>query len=151
MEERLLDIGAWLKVNGEAIYGTRPAARSCQWTGGERPAQQYGEFMVKYELMDQVGQQPRDGRAVKQVFYTKKPGALYAITVGWPGSELVLRDVKLPEGAEVTMLGVPGVLRWKAGAEGVVVTMPRLGPGEAPCRYAFTLKLPGGEVAAEKP
>jgi len=24
MRERLLDIGAWLKVNGEAIYGTRP-------------------------------------------------------------------------------------------------------------------------------
>lgn len=24
MQERLLDIGAWLKVNGEAVYGTRP-------------------------------------------------------------------------------------------------------------------------------
>ena len=86
---------------------------------------------------------------MKQVFFTKKPDALYAITAGWPGSELVLRDVKLPAGAEVTMLGVPGALRWKADAEGVVVTMPRLGPGEAPCRYAFVIKLPQGEVVPE--
>ena len=150
MEERLLDIGAWLKVNGEAIYGTRPATRSCQWTEGERPKQEYGEFMVKYDLMDQVGQQPRDGRAVKQVFYTQKPGALYAITAGWPGSKLVLHDVHVQAGAAVTMLGVPGTLKWSARGDGVEILLPEFGPGEAPCRYAFALKLAGAEVAPEK-
>ena len=33
---------------------------------------------------------------MKQVFFTKKPEALYAITVGWPGTELVIRDIKVP-------------------------------------------------------
>jgi alpha-L-fucosidase len=149
MEERLLDIGAWLNVNGEAIYGTRTAARVCQWTEGERPKQEYGEYMVKYALLDQVGQQSRDGRAVKQVFFTKKPEALYAITAGWPGATLVLRDVRVPPGAEITMLGVPGALEWRATDGAIEITMPALGPDEAPCQHAFALKIPGGEVAAE--
>jgi alpha-L-fucosidase len=149
MEERLLDIGAWLNVNGEAIYGTRTAARVCQWTEGERPKQEYGEYMVKYALLDQVGQQSRDGRAVKQVFFTKKPEALYAITAGWPGATLVLRDVRVPPGAEITMLGVPGALEWRATGGAIEITMPALGPDEAPCQHAFALKIPGGEVAAE--
>jgi alpha-L-fucosidase len=146
MEERLLDIGAWLKVNGEAIYGTRPAGRPCQWTEGKRPDQQYGEYMVKYALLDQVGQAPHDGMAVKQVFYTRKPDALYAITAGWPDGKLLLRDVHLPAGAQVMLLGVDGPLTWRAVGADIEITLPALTPANAPCRHAYTIKLPGGEV-----
>ena len=146
MEQRLLEIGDWLKVNGEAIYGTRFAGRSCQWTTGEQPKQEYGEFMVKYNLLDQVGQVPKDGRAVKQVFFTKKPNALYAITAGWPGKELVLRGLKVPTDAVVTMLGVPGQLRATVSGDTFTITTPALGPEEAPCRHAFAFKIEGATI-----
>jgi len=146
MEQRLLEIGDWLKVNGEAIYGTRFAGRSCQWTEGVQPKQEYGEFMVKYALMDQVGQTPKDGRAVKQVFFTKKPDALYAITAGWPGKQLVLRGVKVPAGATVTMLGVPGALPVSVRGDTLTITTPEFGPEDAPCRHAFAFKIAGGSV-----
>ena len=146
MEQRLLEIGDWLKVNGDAIYGTRFAGRSCQWTEGERPKQEYGEFMVKYNLLDQVGQVPKDGRAVKQVFFTKKPDALYAITVGWPGKQLVLHRVKAPAGVTVTMLGVPGMLKTTLDGDTLTIVTPDLGPEEAPCRHAFVFKIEGGTV-----
>jgi alpha-L-fucosidase len=147
MEERLLEMGDWLRINGEAIYGTRFAGRSCQWTEGEQPKQEYGEYRVKYELLDQVGQVSRDGRAVKQVFFTQKPDALYAITAGWPGRQLTLRDVTLPAHGRVTMLGVPGDLAVQVTGPDLVITLPDFGPEEAPGRYAYTLKLAGGKIA----
>jgi alpha-L-fucosidase len=150
MEQRLLEIGDWLKVNGEAIYGTRFAGRSCQWSEGKRPDQQFGEFMVKYRLMDQIGQQPRDGAAVKQAFFTKKPDALYAITSGWPGSQFVLKDVRVPDGAVVTLLGCPENLKAQRKDNTLTITLPALGPEEAPCRHAFVLKITGAELLPEK-
>ncbi len=150
MEQRLLEIGDWLKVNGEAIYGTRFAGRSCQWTAGRRPEQKYGEFMVKYSVLDQVGQEPKNGVAVKQAFFTRKPDALYAITAGWPGKKLVLRGVRVPAGAEVTMLGVPGRLQTACDVDTLTITTPDLGPDGAPCRYAYTFKIPGAEILPEK-
>ncbi|MDD2762853.1 MAG: alpha-L-fucosidase [Opitutaceae bacterium] len=149
MEQRLLEIGDWLKVNGEAIYGTRCAGRPCQWTAGRRPGQEYGQYKVKYSLLDQVGQHAKKGLAAKQVFFTKKPNALYAITAGWPGGKLVLRHVHAPANAAVTMLGVPGRLQTRITGDTLIISTPDLGPDEAPCRYAYTFKIPGGEVLPE--
>ncbi|MFT2010506.1 alpha-L-fucosidase [Pontibacter sp. 13R65] len=58
MEQRLLDIGSWLKINGEAIYGTSA------W--GNRP-----------NNMQETG-----------VFYTQKGNDLYVICTKWPQAPL---------------------------------------------------------------
>jgi alpha-L-fucosidase len=141
MQQRLVDIGDWLKVNGEAIYGTRFAGRSCQWTDGTVPEQKFGEYMVKYELLEQVGQAPKNGIAVKQAFFTQKPDALYAITVGWPGKTLRLKRVDVQPGSEATLLGVAGALSARKDGADLVVTLPDLQPGQEPCKYAYTLKI----------
>ena len=106
--------------------------------------------MVKYNLLDQVGQQPRDGVALKQVFFTQKPGALYAITAGWPGKQLVLRGVRAPANARVTMLGVAGALKTAGAGDTLTITTPDLGPDAAPCHHAFAFKIEGGEALPEK-
>jgi alpha-L-fucosidase len=147
MQQRLLELGEWLRVNGEAIYGTRFAGRAAQWTEGRIPEQKYGDYNVEYKLLEQVGQQPRpDGQAVKQVFFTRKGDTLYAITAGWPGRRLVLRDVEAPSDAEVTMLSVPGRLKANREGRNLVIETPQLGPEEAPCRYAYAFKIRGGRL-----
>lgn len=143
MQQRLIDMGAWLKVNGEAIYGTRYAGRSCQWTDGKQPEQQFGEYMVKYNLLDQVGQQPKDGNAVKQAFFTRKGETLYAITVGWPGKQFTLKEVTATGKPQVSLLGHEGTLQCQLKGNNLVIDLPDLGPESLPTRYAYTLKVEG--------
>ena len=151
MQQRLIEIGDWLKVNGEAIFGTRVAARNCQWTLGKRPGQEYKEFMQEYKLMDTVGQNAKGDQAVKQMFFTKKPGALYAINVDWPGERLIIRDILVPKGAEVTMLGANGSLtyRYDRSRKTLNVITPRFFPGQVPCRDCYCFKITGAELLPE--
>jgi alpha-L-fucosidase len=149
MQERLVEVGQWLKVNGEAIYGTRSAARECQWSVGQRPGQEYGRYKIKYNVMEQVGQQPKGDRAVKQLFFTQKPGALYAISPGWPGSKLVIRDLKAPATAEVVLLGYPGKLNCSWRQNTLEVQLPNLSSDQLPCLHAYAFKIPGGELLAD--
>ena len=144
MQQRLLEMGDWLKVNGEAIYGTRYSGRACQWSEGARPDQNYGQYKVKYDLMQQIGRQSKDGKAVKQLFFTKKPEALYAITTGWLAPQVTIRNVKVPAKAQVTLLGVEGELKYKVRGKDVIVTVPTLTSDQLPCLYAYTFKIPGG-------
>jgi len=146
MEERLLQIGDWLRVNGEAIYGTRHAGRDCQWTEGKRPGQGYSEFREEYKLMKQIGTQPKDGQAVKQVFFTRKGTTLYAITPYWPARELVLRNIKTSARSEVTMLGVPGKLAFTASGNTATIRVPELTVETVPCQHAYAFKVTDAEL-----
>ncbi|MBI1386827.1 MAG: alpha-L-fucosidase [bacterium] len=141
MQQRLHEIGSWLKVNGEAIYGTRTWKEQRQWSEGEIPKVQYGgEYMVKYDINEVTGDS-KDGKAVITGFFTKKDDVLYAITPRWPGKQYVFQNVTAAPDAKASMLGVEGELKWSQDGANVVIETPDLGPGQAPCDYAYTFKL----------
>jgi alpha-L-fucosidase len=98
---------------------------------------------VKYDILEVAGQKPRNGIAVKQVFFTKKPDALYAITPGWPGDTLVLKDVQPGAKTVVTMLGVTTPLKWRRQGAALIIETPRLSVDELPCRHAYAFKITG--------
>ncbi|MDR1379973.1 MAG: alpha-L-fucosidase, partial [Tannerella sp.] len=82
-ERRLLEIGKWLKVNGEAIYGSRPWLVSSQDDGKIRFTQS------------------KDGKTV------------YAICTDFPDKELVLNSLYPGKQTKVTLLGVEHIdLEW---------------------------------------
>jgi alpha-L-fucosidase len=151
MQDRLIQMGDWLKVNGEAIYGTRYAGRDCQWSDGKRPDQQYGEYKIKYDVMTQIGLTQRNGQAVKQLFFTKKSDALYAIAPGWPGNRLVIRDVRLPQASVVTLLGYTQPLKHRMEGSTLIVELPNLSGEKLPCLYAYSFKITGGELMPQAP
>jgi len=141
MEERLLQIGEWLEVNGAAIYGTRPWRRMKQWTEGKRPDIGYGKGdQAKYDIAALTG--PRSGgKAVIETFFTSKGDTLYVITPRWPGDKLVVKDVEVSANTAVTMLGVAQSIQWDRSGRDVVIQVPSLSVDDVPCQYAYVFEI----------
>ncbi|XP_077864266.1 alpha-L-fucosidase-like, partial [Saccoglossus kowalevskii] len=115
-EERLRQTGDWLKVNGEAIYSSKP------WTSQNDTVTKGIWFTSK----------PVNGEVV-----------VYAIVLNWPSSNyLVLGTPVTSPKTTVNMLGYSPPLLWKQTATaGMNITMPNLSVNAMPCKWAWVLKL----------
>ncbi len=143
MEDRLMEIGKWLEVNGEAIYGSKRWARDCQWSEGD--IVEYSKHDFHHGVPDpilEMATTPRPGQARKECYFTSKGDDVYALLTQLPDSGIfTLRDMTLNDKTRVTMLGVDGNLELKQVGDDVLVHLPRLNPSRLPCRYIYTLKI----------
>jgi alpha-L-fucosidase len=140
MEDRLLQIGAWLKVNGDAIYGTRPWKETRQWSAGQIPNIDYNkEYSADYDVT-RLSAKPLPGKAGIEAFFTSKGNSLFAILPRWPGRRFVVRNVDGPAMKSVRLLGSEGPLRFTAQGGSVSVELPDI-PEELITQPAWVLQL----------
>jgi len=119
----LLEMGKWLKVSGEAVYGTRPWITYGE--GGTKMAKG-GHFVrsVKYKSDD--------------VRFTCKGKTVYATFLGWAGAgEKMTLATFAKDGKaagvkvkSVSLIGGDQKIVWQQFDEGLTVTMPDKAPNE---------------------
>jgi alpha-L-fucosidase len=126
----LTDIGRWLELNGEALYGTRPFK-----VYGEGPT-----HIVAGGFQDMT----RVPFTARDVRFTTKGDTLYAIALGKPEDGKIVveslglgRDVYPKEIVSVQVLGTDSAVEWSHGHDGLQVMLPP----DTPDQVAYTVKI----------
>ncbi len=110
---RMNEIGAWLKVNGEAVYGTRPIAP-------------YKDGNVAFT---------RKGKTVYAIYLTRNGEEQLP-------EQLKLGVLKPAPGSKLHLLGASESLNWQLDSNSsTVVEIPASVRASPPCQHAFVLKF----------
>ena len=114
MQQRLMEMGNWLKNNGEAIYGTRAFIRS-------------------------VNDETINPETNKTIFFTKKNSDLYVICTEWPRSNINLKGLKNSANTRIQLLGSARPVNSRSSGSSLVIIPPILNPDDYQPAYVFRL------------
>ena len=114
MQQRLMETGKWLDVNGEAIYGTRAY------------------------IIDK-NQESINPEANKSIFFTKKGNDLYVILLNWPEGDVILRGIRTRPSTKASLLGSSKSVRLRSSGANVTISLPRLTPDDH--QLAYVIKI----------
>ncbi|MBW8734367.1 MAG: alpha-L-fucosidase [Asticcacaulis sp.] len=124
-EKVLADMAAWMAVNGDAVFGTRP------WDI-------YGEGPTRF-VEGMQNEQLAKGFTHEDIRFTTKSGVLYALPTEWPNAPFVTITA-MAEGSpqrkgqveRVELLGYGQPLRFELGMDGLTVKLPDARPAFTP-------------------
>lgn len=123
----LEQVGEWMDLNGEAIYGSRP-----WYIFGEGPTNHMGHYAKK---------SPYGKRDIR---FTTNQGNLFIFVLDWPGNgeeiiveNITLTNTRIKPVKNIKMLGTNEVIKWKQHPDGLKITMPDKQIGN----HAYTFKV----------
>lgn len=129
-ETFLTDMAAWMKVNGESIFDTRP------WlVYGEGPSKQLKSGSFNEKNMTYSGEDIR---------FTRKGDVLYAFTLGVPSGPVTIRSLGTnsplisSQATKIELLGSSDALTWSQTPDAMQIELPAQLPNDAALCFKIT-------------
>ena len=143
----LLQIGAWLKINGEAIYGSRPFA-----VFGEGPTKAASNSTVKnHDIQTYTPEDVRytvPGLGASGTGTAAPPRTVYAAAMAWPSTgrltlhTLYTGNPYLPSPVcAVTLLGDSTPISFHQTRDGLHLALPSTPPPPLPSNSSYVFRL----------
>jgi alpha-L-fucosidase len=111
--QRMLELGAWMRINGGAIYSTRPVAP-------------YKEANICFTRAV--------SGAVNAIYLAEKD------ETAMPGV-IAIRSFQPAPGSAVYLLGYDTPLSWESNGPGMLVRIPEILRNNPPCKHAWVLRI----------
>ena len=142
MEERLTQIGNWLKPNGEAIYGTqhgaiRGSGARARSRNSRRRNSCRSTTSIRWSTL-----RPPATRAWTR-FSPPSPTRSMRSCRAVPLKEVVVDDVEAPAGVKVTLLESGQPVQARMDGKKLRIAVPDAVSAALPARQAYTLKIAG--------
>jgi alpha-L-fucosidase len=114
MQQRLLEIGKWLKTNGEAIYSS--------------------SSFIRKKKDESINPETN-----KTIFFTQKNNEVYLICLNWPKDGIKLDGIATEKNVNVVLLGTDLKVSVISKGESLVIKPPLLNPDDYQLAYVFRI------------
>lgn len=114
---RLKEMGDWMKVNGEAIYGTRAIAP-------------YKESKICFTNKEKEG-------ILYAIYLADKDESVIP-------KEIDIKSFQAAKNSKVYLLGSDKALKWQKKGDGIVINVPESLAKNPPCKFAWAFKVKKG-------
>ena len=131
--ERLETVGNWMKVNKEAIYGTKP------WSV---VSEQVSSKTLAGAMVDDSDSDTTSKAILPDIYFTSKGKTVYVIARSWKKSEVNVKAMLKGKYAvkSIKLLGSTDKVQWEQNSEALRIIMPKKAATMVPV-YVFKVKL----------
>ena len=131
--KNLSEIGKWMKINSEAIYGTKPYTTVSEYA--------VSVIDVKEDVMGKSSNDFTSKKINPDLYFNQKGNTIYVFARSWNQNTINSKTLgQLKNISQIQLLGSKQKIKWTFHGDDLIINMPEIPKTEIPV-YVFKISL----------